>query len=188
MSLFWRPICWCNGGWSGHRAYPGAGAQGRLPPQASPPAYAPPLSTPAQAARWLDAERANVHAAAGYAAAHGHHERAAGIAVAVGGFLFTRGHRDEVITVQRTALAAARQAGDRPAQAAALNQLCLAQALTGDIPAAAAAQQALDLFRDPGDRIGQGQRLEFSPLAASPLLAVCRPSRTTAAVICRRVY
>jgi tetratricopeptide (TPR) repeat protein/transcriptional regulator with XRE-family HTH domain len=134
---------------------------GRPPPPASPPACAPPLATPGQAARWLEAERANLRAAAGYAAAHGHHEHAAGIAVAVGGFLFTRGHRDEVIAVQRTALAAARRAGDRSAQAAAFIQLCLAQALTGDIPAATASQrQALDLYRDLGDTRSQGDAMD----------------------------
>ena len=45
------------------------------PPAASPPgrppACAPPLSTPRQATAWLEAERANLHAAAGYAAACG---------------------------------------------------------------------------------------------------------------------
>ena len=41
-----------------------------LPP-ARPPACAPPVSTPRQAAAWLEAERANLHAAAGYAAATG---------------------------------------------------------------------------------------------------------------------
>ena len=42
---------------------------GSLPP-ARPPECAPPLSTPGQAAAWLEAERANLHAAADYAAAH----------------------------------------------------------------------------------------------------------------------
>jgi tetratricopeptide (TPR) repeat protein len=153
---------------------------GRPPPPASPPVGSPPLSTPAQATQWLDAERANLHAAAGYAAAHGHHEHAAGIAVAVGGFLFTRGHRDEVIILQRTALAATRQAGDRPAQAAALNQLCLAQALNGDIPAAAASQrQALDLYRDLGDTCGQGDALDS--LSQVHLIASDYPAAAAAA-------
>jgi tetratricopeptide (TPR) repeat protein/transcriptional regulator with XRE-family HTH domain len=130
-----------------------------LPPP-EPSAGAPPLTAPAAAAQWLEAERPNLHAAAGYAASHGHHQHAGAIAAAAGGFLFTRGHWDQVIALQRTALAAARRAGDRAAQAAALNQLTMAQALTADTPAAAASQrQALTLYRDLGDRRGQGDAL-----------------------------
>ena len=144
-------------------------AGGRLParvfgsrqPPASPPACAPPLATAAQAAGWLEAERANLLAVAGDAADRGHHQHAAGIAAAVGGFLYTRGYWDEAIALQRTALDAARRAGDRPAQAAAFNQLCLVQAVTGDTPAAAASQrQALALYRDLGDTRGQGDALD----------------------------
>ena len=130
-----------------------------LPP-ASPPACAPPLSSPAQAAGWLEAERANLHTAAESAAIHGRYQEAAQIAAAVSGFLYSRGHWDEIAALQRAALAAARRAGDRSAQAAALNQLCRAQALTGDIPASTASQQqALALYRDLGDRCGQGDAL-----------------------------
>jgi transcriptional regulator with XRE-family HTH domain len=53
-------------------AYPGVGS---LPP-ACPPDYAPSMSTPGQAAAWLDAERANLQAATGHAAASGRHRHA----------------------------------------------------------------------------------------------------------------
>ena len=43
----------------------------RRPPPGQPPAHAPDLSTLGQAAAWLEAERANLHAAADYAAARG---------------------------------------------------------------------------------------------------------------------
>ena len=79
---------------------------------------------PGEAAQWLETERPNLHAAAGYAAAHGHHQAAAQIAAAVSGFLFTRGYWDQVIALQHTALAAARLAGSRPGQAAALDTSC----------------------------------------------------------------
>ena len=46
-----------------------------LPP-ARPPESAPPMSTPEQAAAWLEAERANLQAATGYAAASGRHRHA----------------------------------------------------------------------------------------------------------------
>jgi tetratricopeptide (TPR) repeat protein/transcriptional regulator with XRE-family HTH domain len=132
----------------------------RPPPPSRPSADAPPLATPAQAARWLDAERANLHAAVGYAADHGNHQHAAQIAAAVGGFLHSHGPWDQAIALQRAALAAARRAGDQPGQAGALHQLCILQAETGDNPAAAASQrQALDLYRDLGDQHGQAQAL-----------------------------
>ena len=47
---------------------PGCLAPDALPPAGRPP-RAPPVSTPRQAVAWLEAERANLHAAAGYAAA-----------------------------------------------------------------------------------------------------------------------
>jgi tetratricopeptide (TPR) repeat protein/transcriptional regulator with XRE-family HTH domain len=131
------------------------------PPPASPPPGAPPLATPREAAQWLEAERANLHAAAGYAADSGHHEHAAQIAAAAGGFLYTRGYWDQAIALHQIALAAARRAGIRPGQAAALHQLCILQAETGANQAAAASQrQALDLYRDLGDRHGQAQALD----------------------------
>jgi hypothetical protein len=40
-------------------------------PAAQPPRYAPPVTAPGQAAAWLDAERASLQAAVGYAAASG---------------------------------------------------------------------------------------------------------------------
>ena len=90
-----------------------------LPP-ARPPACAPPVSTPRQAAAWLEAERANLHAAAGYAAASGRPRHAMLIPAAMAGFLDARGHWDQALALHQTALAAARQAGDRPGQARAL--------------------------------------------------------------------
>jgi tetratricopeptide (TPR) repeat protein/transcriptional regulator with XRE-family HTH domain len=138
----------------------------RPPAAASPPDSAPPLSTPAQAAQWLEAERGNLHAAIEYGAATGHQGHAIRITAAVSGFLFSRGHWDEVSTLLRTALTAARSAGDRPGEAAALNQLTLAQAYNGDPRAAAASQrQALELYRGLGDTRGQGDALHSHSLA-----------------------
>jgi transcriptional regulator with XRE-family HTH domain len=49
--------------------FPGWTAAEDSPPPGCPPACAPPVPTPKQAAAWLEDERANLHAAAGYAAA-----------------------------------------------------------------------------------------------------------------------
>jgi DNA-binding SARP family transcriptional activator len=71
-------------------------AGGRIPPQritsaslppARPPDCAPPISTQSQASSWLEAERANLHAAVGYAAATGRTQYAIVIPAAITGFL-----------------------------------------------------------------------------------------------------
>jgi tetratricopeptide (TPR) repeat protein/transcriptional regulator with XRE-family HTH domain len=125
-------------------------------PTARPPACAPPISTSRQAAAWLDAELANLQAAAGYAAASGRLTHAMLIPAAMADFLKARGRWDQAVAVHLTALAAARQAGDRPGQARALMSLSDARYWTGDREGAvAAAQQALALYRDLGDRTGQ---------------------------------
>ncbi len=104
------------------------------PPPGEPPAVAPQLSTPGQASAWLDAERANLHAAAGYAAASGRPGHAIAIPAAISGFLFARGHWDQSAGLHQAALATARQAGDRAGQAGALNELGILQRATGDLP------------------------------------------------------
>jgi tetratricopeptide (TPR) repeat protein len=129
-------------------------------PAARPPACAPALSAPGQAATWLEAERANLHAAAGYAAACGRSQHAVAIPAAVADFLDAQGHWDQAAALHQTALTAARQAGDRAGQAATLTSLCAIQGNTGDYRAAAAsATQALALYRDLGDRAGQANVL-----------------------------
>jgi tetratricopeptide (TPR) repeat protein/transcriptional regulator with XRE-family HTH domain len=129
-------------------------------PASRPPACAPAVSTPGQAAAWLETERASLHAAAEYAAAHGLPSPAMLIPAAVASFLSVRGHWDQAIALHQIALAAARRAGDRPGQARALMLLSDVHILSGDGAAGAdTAEQALALFRDLGDRAGQGDAL-----------------------------
>ena len=129
-------------------------------PPGRPPDSAPPVSTPDQAAGWLEAERANLHAAAGQAAAAGRSVYAVSIPAAMAGFLETRGYWDQGLVLYQAALAAARRAGDRPGQARALMLLSPMQLMTEDIPAAiASATAALQLYRDLGDRAGQAEAL-----------------------------
>jgi tetratricopeptide (TPR) repeat protein/transcriptional regulator with XRE-family HTH domain len=129
---------------------------GGRPPPSHPPASAPPVTTPEQAAAWLEAERPNLHAAVNYAAVEAMPRHAITIATAMGGFLRARGHWDQAAGQYRTALSAAREAGDHPGQAGALDELGLLQQLTGDYPAATASlAEAIELFRDLGDRPGQ---------------------------------
>ncbi len=126
----------------------------------SPPASAPPVSTRRQAAGWLETERTNLHAAAGYAAVSGRLLHAMLLPAAIDGFLDARGHWDQGLVLDQAALTAARQVGDRPSQAQALLLLSFRYVVTEDHAAAAAAQhQALELYRDLGDRVGQATAL-----------------------------
>ena len=132
---------------------------GRLPPD-EPLAWAPEISTPHQAAAWLETERPNLHAAASYAAVHGFPRHAIAIPAAVSGFLRVHGYWDQAAALNQAALAMARQANDRADQACALEQLGILEWRTGDYPAAAASlQQALELFRDLGEQLGQASVL-----------------------------
>jgi DNA-binding SARP family transcriptional activator/tetratricopeptide (TPR) repeat protein len=125
-----------------------------------PSALVPDLSTLGQAAAWLEAERANLHAAADYAATRGCSRHAIAIPAAISGYLATRGHWDQSAALHQTALAAARQAEDRLGEADTLGTLGELQQHNGDYPAAAASlAHALALYRDAGDRRGQAYTL-----------------------------
>ena len=130
-------------------------AGGRLPP-AGPPASVPQLTSSQEAADWLDAERPNLHAAVSYAAAEGMPLHSIAIAAAMGGYLRARGHWQQATAQYRTALRAARAAGDRRGEAGMLDELGLLQQLTGDYPAAVGTlTQAIELFRELDDKPGQ---------------------------------
>jgi tetratricopeptide (TPR) repeat protein/transcriptional regulator with XRE-family HTH domain len=126
-----------------------------LPP-VRPPDCAPPLSTRGRAASWLEAERANLHAAVGYAAATARPVHATLIPAAMAGFLEVRGHWDQALVLHQTALTAARQASDRRGEARGMTLLAEMQMTTTDwavVPATL--RQALELYRDLGDQVGQ---------------------------------
>jgi tetratricopeptide (TPR) repeat protein/transcriptional regulator with XRE-family HTH domain len=132
----------------------------RRPPPGRPPAHAPDVSTLERAAGWLEAERANLHAAANYAATQGRLKHATQIPAAVSGYLAARGHWDQFVVLLQAALAAAREAGDRPGEADTLGALGVVQAEMGDYPAAAAShQQALALARSASDRPAEAAAL-----------------------------
>ncbi len=132
----------------------------RRPPPGRPPAHAPDLSTLGPAGGWLEAERANLHAAADYAAGQARSLYAIAIPAAMGGFLAARGHWDQFAALHQTALAAARQAGDPLGEAHTLAGLGLLRRESGDYPAAAASlARALVLYGEAGDLPGQGYTL-----------------------------
>jgi tetratricopeptide (TPR) repeat protein/transcriptional regulator with XRE-family HTH domain len=132
----------------------------RRRPLAGRPGAAPSLSTLGQAVAWFEAERPNLHAAVGHAAASGQTLYAVQIAGAMAGFFRVRGHWDQAAVLLQAALTAARQAGDRPGQASTLHELGLMETLTGDYPAAAASlAQAVTLYESLDDRAGQAYAL-----------------------------
>ena len=132
----------------------------RRPPPGPRPAHAPDLSALGQAGAWLEAERANLHAAADYAASRAYFPHALAIPAAMSGFLAARGHWDQSAALNQTALAAARQAGDRLGEADTLAGLGVMQRETGDYAAAAASlAQAPAIYGDLGDRPGQAYAL-----------------------------
>jgi tetratricopeptide (TPR) repeat protein/transcriptional regulator with XRE-family HTH domain len=132
----------------------------RRPPPGDPPAQAPALSTFDQAAAWLEAERANLQAATDYATSHGRPGHATAIPAAMSGFLAGRGYGDQAAALHQTALAAARQAGDRLGEADTLDGLGVLQGDAGDYRAAAVSlARAVALYGDAGDLPGQAHAL-----------------------------
>jgi tetratricopeptide (TPR) repeat protein len=144
---------------AGRHFTPWAGVY-RRPPPGRPPAQAPDVSALGPVGAWLDAERANLHAAADYAAAHGRLQHAIAIPAAVSGFLAARGHRDQSAALQQSALTAARQARDRLGEADTLGELGILQRETDDYAAATASlARALALYGEAGDLPGQAYAL-----------------------------
>jgi tetratricopeptide (TPR) repeat protein/transcriptional regulator with XRE-family HTH domain len=132
----------------------------RRPPPGHPPAQAPDVSNLGQAAAWLDAERANLDAAADYAADRARSRHAIAIPAAMSGFLTARGYWDQSAALHQNALTAARQAGDLPGEADTLTELGVLQAETGGYQAAAATlTRAVALYGDAGDVPGQAHAL-----------------------------
>ena len=132
----------------------------RRPPPSNPPADGPDLATLPAAAAWLEAERANLSAAADHAASHGRPSHAIAMAAAISGFLDAHGYHDQSSALHHGALAAARDAGDRLGEANAVAELGVLQLGSGDHPAATASlTQAAQMFGDLGDRSGQAYAL-----------------------------
>ena len=125
----------------------------RIPRPATP---TPPVTDPAAARAWLDAERGTLVAVAGYTAAHGWPGYATRLAVTLHRYLDIGGYYAEAINVHTYALSAARQTGGRAGEAGALNNLGGFEWRLGHYQQAADyLQQALDRFRKTGDQAGE---------------------------------
>jgi tetratricopeptide (TPR) repeat protein len=121
-----------------------------------------PLESAAAAMDWLEAERRNLVAAVRQAADTPEvpPELAIVLAQALFAFFLVRGHWDEWIEVNRTALTVARRLGDRIAQAHAWRDLGTVHERRGEYETALAClNDALVIFRAFGDRYGQATTL-----------------------------
>ncbi|HEX6345855.1 AfsR/SARP family transcriptional regulator [Umezawaea sp.] len=132
------------------------GPVSRQPPVDHPPADAPEFATGAEALGWLDGEHANLVSAVLHAADRGLPSHAWRFAQALWRFYFIRGHLDDWATTHRVALAAARELGDRFAEAEVLKSLGTAAWQVGhNAEALDHYQRALALYREVGERKGE---------------------------------
>jgi DNA-binding SARP family transcriptional activator/tetratricopeptide (TPR) repeat protein len=120
-----------------------------IPPAATP---APPVTDPAEARAWLDAERADLVAITAHAAEHGWPAHATRLADTLFRYLAAGSHCQEAITIYTHARTTARHIGDHAAEATALDHLAGVyfqqsryQQATDHL------EQALTLFRQVGD-------------------------------------
>ena len=104
---------------------------------ASLPVMLPELPARADAATWMEAERANLHAVADLAALQRWSDPGIKIVAGMSDFLRTRGHWTQMKVLHMTARETARQAGNRRGEIDALTSLGHIQRLTGEYRAAA---------------------------------------------------
>ena len=140
------------------------------------------LTGVAAARVWLDAERANLVAVTGQAAGGGRPLQALQLAQTVAHDLDSGAHHAQAMIVHRSALAAARQLDDRAAEAVALDSLGIAALRLRQPDGIDHLQQALSIYRQLGDRIGQVRvlrNLEAGSRAIEPLPGAPRPAATS---------
>ena len=129
----------------------------RVPPPATP---APPVSGHAAARSWLDAQREALVAITAHATAHGWPGQAIQLAATLYRYLTAGGYYAQALTMCDLARRAARDTGDRVAEATALTSLGALDWQLGRCQQAVQHhEQALDLFRAAGDRAGQARAL-----------------------------
>jgi DNA-binding SARP family transcriptional activator len=125
----------------------------------------PPVTSPATALAWLDAQRSTLVAVAAHAADHGWPAHAIGLSATV--FRYPDvGYFTDAAAMHSHARRAAAQTGDRAAEAAALTMLGSADAARGRLRQATRhLERALALCREDGDRIGEARALGTLGLA-----------------------
>jgi len=129
-------------------------------PLTAPPPAAPDLPDGTRALAWLRAERANLLACLDEVTTSGQHAPVVALTAGLAPLLRQDGPSTDAITRHTAAVQAARQAVDRPGEAAALLDLGDARQLICDYPGATQVlQEALAIARDIGDRQGEANAL-----------------------------
>jgi tetratricopeptide (TPR) repeat protein len=132
----------------------------RRPAIPAPASPVPPLADPALARAWLDTERANLIALAAYAADWGWSSHVTRLAAILARYLELGGHYPDALALYAQARRAARDTGDRAAEAAVLNNLAVIDLrMSSYQEAATRLGQALALYREAGDETGQARAL-----------------------------
>ncbi len=118
------------------------------------------LRKPDEAADWLEVERGNLVAAAGYAAGHGWPAHAIQLSGIMHRYLRDRARWEDALALHGYALTAARATGDGVAEAYALNCLSTVYRRTGrSAEAERYAEESLAAARRAGDATHEGQAL-----------------------------
>ncbi len=127
----------------------------RIRPSAAP---SPAMTGAGPALAWLDAERVNLVSVAVHCADHEWPGHATRLAATLFRHLETGGHHPEAVTIHSHARRAARDTGDRAAEASALTNLALVDLRQGRYQQATGyLRKALALHRDTDDRAGQAR-------------------------------
>jgi tetratricopeptide (TPR) repeat protein len=132
--------------------------QHRRPARSPTAAALPPVAEPGAARAWLDADRANLIAAASHAGSRGWPEVTTRLAATMFRYLDVGGHFSDAVVLHTHAREAARTAGDRHAEAGALSNLAGGYWRLGRLHLAAdRIQQAQALFRELADKQGESR-------------------------------
>jgi tetratricopeptide (TPR) repeat protein/DNA-binding SARP family transcriptional activator len=127
--------------------------QHRRPRLPAPSRPIPPIPSPAEARAMLDAERANLIAAASAAAEHGWPDQIRKLDDTLFRHLITGAHYEDALVLHGLVLRAAREQGDRSGEATALDHMGQVQRRLGQYELALEHfQQALTAHREVGDR------------------------------------
>jgi tetratricopeptide (TPR) repeat protein len=153
----------------------------------TPPPAVPDLPDRPRALAWLRSERTNLLACLDDATRSGRPARVVALTAGLAALLRQDGPWTDAITRHAAAARAARQAGDRAAEAAALLDLGEIRHLTCNYPGAGKVlQEALRISRDLGDRQGEANALNY--LGQVRLMANDWPEATSAAEEALRIY
>ena len=124
-----------------------------------PAACRPAIASTIEAIDWMESERANLYAAASYAAETSRHAYTIALSVALAGFLEARGPWDKAVALQYGAIAAAEKIEDSVGLAINLILLAGMQAASDPLTAAVTSERALQIYRDLGDLAGQAETI-----------------------------